>query len=54
MLHTDTSVLPRAAATRHPFVTGTVSALIRRHGIALWLRRIPVVPRPRPGVRIGG
>ena len=23
------------------------SALIRRHGIALWLRRLPVVPRPR-------
>jgi uncharacterized protein len=43
-----------AAAARHPFVTGTVSALIRRHGIALWLRRIPVVPRPRSGVKIGG
>ena len=22
------------------------SALIRRHGIALWLRRLPVFPRP--------
>ena len=38
-----------AAAARHPFVTGQVSALIRRHGVALWLRRIPVVPRPRAG-----
>lgn len=24
-----------------------VSALIRKHGIALWLRRVPVVPRPK-------
>ncbi|MGW5054547.1 DUF1365 domain-containing protein [Actinokineospora sp. NPDC004072] len=32
-----------------------VSALIRRHGIALWLRRVPVVPRqkhvPQEGVQ---
>ncbi len=26
--------------------TQRTSALIRRHGIALWLRRLPVVPRP--------
>jgi DUF1365 family protein len=30
----------------HPLMTRRVSALIRRHGIALWLRRLPVVPRP--------
>jgi hypothetical protein len=33
---------------RMPFVTYRTSFLIRRHGIALWLRRLPVVPRPRP------
>lgn len=41
---------PRALARmllRHPAVTYRISALIRRHGIALWLRRLPVVPRPR-------
>jgi DUF1365 family protein len=32
---------------RRPLVTLRTSALIRRHGIALWLRRLPVVPRPR-------
>jgi DUF1365 family protein len=31
---------------RRPLVTHRTSALIRRHGIALWLRRLPVVPRP--------
>ncbi|MGD9989429.1 DUF1365 domain-containing protein [Pseudonocardia sp.] len=31
---------------RHPLATRRTSALIRRHGIALWLRRLPVVPRP--------
>ena len=35
-----------AAAWRHPLVTARVSALIRRHGIALWARGVPVVPRP--------
>jgi uncharacterized protein len=30
---------------RHPLPTHRISALIRRHGIALWLRRLPVVPR---------
>jgi uncharacterized protein len=33
---------------RVPLVTHRTSALIRRHGIALWLRRLPVVPRPVP------
>ncbi|MEQ3554891.1 DUF1365 domain-containing protein [Pseudonocardia nematodicida] len=31
---------------RDPLVTRRTSALIRRHGIALWLRRLPVVRRP--------
>ncbi|MGW7263366.1 DUF1365 domain-containing protein [Streptomyces sp. NPDC054842] len=31
---------------RHPWSTALVSAGIRRHGIALWLRRVPVQPRP--------
>jgi uncharacterized protein len=31
---------------RRPLVTHRITALIRRHGIALWLRRLPVVPRP--------
>ena len=31
---------------RRPLVTQRTSALIRRHGITLWLRRLPVVPRP--------
>jgi uncharacterized protein len=31
---------------RRPLVTHRTSALIRRHGIALWLRRMPVIPRP--------
>jgi DUF1365 family protein len=35
-----------AAALRTPFVTYQVWALIRLHGIRLWLRRLPVVPRP--------
>jgi uncharacterized protein len=32
---------------RSPLITHRVSALIRRHGIALWLRRLPVIPRPQ-------
>jgi DUF1365 family protein len=39
---------------RRPFMALQVSALIRRQGIGLWLRRLPVVPRlphvPPPGV----
>ena len=40
---------------RHLFMTQRVSLLIRWHGIRLWLRRLPILPRPtRPpeeGVR---
>ncbi|GAA1403305.1 DUF1365 domain-containing protein [Pseudonocardia kongjuensis] len=31
---------------RRPLVTRRTSLLIRLHGIALWLRRLPIVPRP--------
>ncbi len=31
---------------RRPLTTYRTSVLIRLHGIALWLRRLPVVPRP--------
>lgn len=31
---------------RHPLVPQRTAALIRRHGVALWLRRLPVIPRP--------
>lgn len=31
---------------RRPLVTLRTSLLIRRHGIALWLRRLPIVSRP--------
>nr|WP_211210966.1 DUF1365 domain-containing protein [Sporichthya polymorpha] len=48
-----TAALLRAAA-RVPWVTLTVAAQIRYQGIRLWLRRVPVVPRPphprQPGV----
>ena len=33
-------------AARHAFMTQRVSLLIRWHGIRLWLRRLPVQPRP--------
>ncbi len=40
---------------RRPLMPQRVSALIRRHGVALWLRRIPLVPRrphvPQEGVQ---
>ena len=35
------------AALRHPLMPLWVSTLIRFQGIKLWLRRLPVVPRPR-------
>ena len=35
------------ALLAHPFAPQRVAASIRRHGIALWLRRVPVRPRPR-------
>ena len=34
-----------AAALRTPLVTYQIWALIRLHGIRLWLRRLPVIPR---------
>ena len=34
-----------AAAARHPWVTARVSTAIRRQGIALWWRGVPVRPR---------
>ena len=33
------------AVARNPFPSQRVSALIRWHGIRLWLRRLPVIPR---------
>jgi uncharacterized protein len=36
------------ALARNPFPSQRVSALIRWHGVRLWLRRLPVVPRPQP------
>jgi DUF1365 family protein len=35
-----------ATALRHPLMPQRVTALIRVHGIWLWLRRLPVRPRP--------
>lgn len=32
---------------RHPLMPQRVTALIRLHGILLWLRRLPVQPRPK-------
>jgi hypothetical protein len=34
------------ASLRFPLVTRTAAARIRYQGIRLWLRRLPVVPRP--------
>ena len=39
--------LVRAVLNR-PLVTVMISGLIRRHGIALWLRRAPITRRPPP------
>lgn len=44
-----TRAVVRTAAT-HPLMTQRVAALIRAHGIWLWLRRLPVHPRPRDHV----
>ncbi|WP_189129706.1 DUF1365 domain-containing protein [Wenjunlia tyrosinilytica] len=41
------------AAVRHPWSTAAVSAAIRLHGIRLYLRGLPVAPRPRPRVQEG-
>lgn len=35
------------AALRHPWSTAAVTAGIRFHGVRLWLRGLPVRPRPR-------
>ena len=35
------------ASLRRPLMPLRVSALIRMHGIRLWARRLPIVPRPR-------
>ena len=37
----------RRLVRRHGLMTQRVSALIKVHGIRLWLRRLPVVSRPR-------
>ena len=37
----------RRLVRRHGLMTQRVTTLIRAHGISLWLRRLPVVPRPR-------
>ena len=37
----------RALVRRHGLMTQRVTTLIRAHGIRLWLRRLPVAPRPR-------
>jgi DUF1365 family protein len=37
----------RRLVRRHGLMTHRVTTLIRAHGIALWLRRLPVMPRPR-------
>jgi DUF1365 family protein len=42
------------SALRHPFATAAVSARIRRHGVHLFLRGLPVHPRPRPEPREAG
>lgn len=38
-------------AARHPLAPLAVAGRIRRQGVALFLRGLPVVPRPRPGAR---
>jgi DUF1365 family protein len=46
---TNKAILRRVL--RYPFASYRVSALIRMHGIRLWLKRLPVHPRPgtQPG-----
>lgn len=41
------------ASLRTPFVAHQTTARIRIHGIWLWLRRLPVVPRPTPEIQAG-
>ncbi|MFG2490202.1 DUF1365 domain-containing protein [Streptomyces caniferus] len=42
-----------ATVLRHPWSTAAVTAGIRRHGIALFLRGLPVQPRPRHRIQEG-
>ena len=42
-----------AGALRHPVAGQRVMALIKLQGIRLWLRRLPVVPRPPAPVQEG-
>lgn len=41
------------ASLRTPLVAHQTTARIRIHGIWLWLRRLPVVPRPTPEIQAG-
>ncbi|HVU71798.1 MAG TPA: DUF1365 domain-containing protein [Mycobacteriales bacterium] len=41
------------ALLRHPLMPHRVALLIRAHGIRLWLRRLPVHPRPSHAPSIG-
>jgi uncharacterized protein len=41
------------ASLRHPLASQRVTALIRLQGTRLWLRRLPVVPRPPAPVQQG-
>jgi uncharacterized protein len=44
--HDASTIALARLAVRHPFAPLMVSARIRRQGIALWARRLRVVPRP--------
>ncbi len=56
VLSASVSGKPRAAtrkallttAAGHLLMTQRVTALIRWHGVRLWLRRLPIAPRPQP------
>ncbi len=60
--HASFEGVPRAATpravlaefARRPFMAQRVSALIRVHGVWLWLRRLPVLPRPGAAARRAG
>ncbi len=41
------------ASIRTPFVAQQTTLRIKLHGIWLWLRRLPVVPRPTPSIQVG-
>jgi hypothetical protein len=42
-----------AGALRHPAAGGRVMALIRLQGVRLWLKHLPVIPRPAAPVQEG-